>query len=474
MVKYSDGTLVRVPVLYGDPERQTASIIRQGSENVVNSSPRIAVYVSGLDLDRERLGDSTYVGKVHIREREFDPTTNSYNNNQGRNYTVERIMPTPFKLTMKIDIWSANTDQKLQILEQILVFFNPTLELQTTDNSLDWTSLSMLNLITVNWSSRSQPVGSDSPIDIATITVDAPIWISPPVKVKQLGVINHIITSFWQNSNTNNGTYIEGLGVDPIGSTTTVNGLMTTIHTTISDYNIQVYNGQAILLSATEQYSNINATLDISKKVGLPVNWQEVFDLYPGKFIPGASRLFLIQPTGFEINGTIQVAADPTMLDILWDQDTLNSNTGIDSNGLLETDIGYNAATSFRPNSPGTFDAIINPLTFNPKRPTNELLDIIVNIGTRYLIIEDIGNVINHDGADAWKSIAGTDFVAHANDIVEWQGSNWRVIFNSNHEADTSIYQTNIYTGVQYLWNGVSWVKSFEGEYPRGKWRIEL
>ena len=32
-VRYGDGTLVRVPVMYGDPDRQAASIIRQNSEN---------------------------------------------------------------------------------------------------------------------------------------------------------------------------------------------------------------------------------------------------------------------------------------------------------------------------------------------------------------------------------------------------------------------------------------------------------
>jgi hypothetical protein len=67
VVKYGDGTLVRIPVLYGDADRQAASIIRQNSENKINSTPRIAVYVSELSLDRDRLSDSSYVGKMHFR-----------------------------------------------------------------------------------------------------------------------------------------------------------------------------------------------------------------------------------------------------------------------------------------------------------------------------------------------------------------------------------------------------------------------
>ena len=111
VVKYGDGTLVRIPVIYGDQDRQAANIIRQNTASTVSSVPRIGIYISGLDLDSARLGDSSFIGKMHIRERGIDDEINQYTQGQGRNYTVERLMPTPFKLTMKADIWTANTDQ---------------------------------------------------------------------------------------------------------------------------------------------------------------------------------------------------------------------------------------------------------------------------------------------------------------------------------------------------------------------------
>ena len=103
-------------------------------------------------------------------------------------------------LTVNVDIWSTNTDQKLQILEQILMLFNPSLEIQTTDNYIDWTSLSVVTLDNVNFSSRAIPVGIDDQIDVATLTFSTPIYISPPVKVKRLGVISQIITSIHDES----------------------------------------------------------------------------------------------------------------------------------------------------------------------------------------------------------------------------------------------------------------------------------
>ena len=44
-VKYSDGTLTRVPVVYGDADRQAANIVNQNSENTLSAAPKIAVYI---------------------------------------------------------------------------------------------------------------------------------------------------------------------------------------------------------------------------------------------------------------------------------------------------------------------------------------------------------------------------------------------------------------------------------------------
>lgn len=474
-VKYGDGTLIRVPVMYGDQDRQAASIIRQNSENAVSSVPRIAIYVSGLDIDHQRLCDSTFTGKVHIRERDIQD--GAYTQGQGKNYTVERLMPTPFKLTMKCDIWSANTEQKLQILEQILVLFNPSLELQTTDNYIDWTSLSVLNLTSINWSSRQVPVGIESPIDIATLNFDTPIWISPPVKVKHLGVITNIITSIHEGASTDANAYIEGLGQPLAGSSTSLGSLLSRDTVTISDYNIEVYNNQAVLLGPSESVIPIGETLEIPIRQGTPILWSDAFEQYPGRYNAGSSTVFLTQANGTLIVGTFAInPLDPTLIQITWDSDTLNTNTNIDSLGRIQgLTLDYDGAGSFRPASPGTFDAIINPLTYNPRRPNNETVDQPVIVGARFLLVEDIGNIDNVDGADAWKNGDSTDFIARANDIIEWQGNNtWQVIFEAIQNTDMIVYQTNIYTGVQYIWNGVQWAKSFEGIYRVGQWRIEL
>lgn len=460
VVKYGDGTLHRIPVVYGDPDRQVANLMAQNSVSTLSAVPKIAIHITGLELDSTRLSDSTYVGKMHFRERGIDTENNVYTQGQGKNYTVERLMPTPFILTMKADIWTSSAEQKLQVLEQMLVFFNPTLEIQTTDNYIDWTSLSTLSLKDVTWSSRSVPVGTQDPIDVATLTVVAPIWISPPVKVKHLGVITSVITNIYGNITNDNSTYIEGLGQPLTSNGPSYTDLLNQKIVTVTDYQIQVFNNQAILLGKNENVAPAEIELERASRQGsTPISWETVFAVYPGEYHAGSSMLFLKQPGGSYVVGTVAInPTDTTILQINWNSDSLPSDTLIDSQGRFFPEPGYGTGTQYR-SSPGNFDAIINPYKIYPGNGITDL-----ETGDRFLIVEDIVDTI-----PAWNELN-----ASANDIIEWTGTEWQVVFASTQITDRIVYQTNIYTGTQYIWNGVHWAKSYEGEYKVGEWQLEL
>lgn len=200
--------LQRVPVIYGDSSRQTAAILKQNSENYLNSVPAMAVYITGLTYDRQRVQSPTYVGKLTLRERYYNPETGQYSTTEGDLFNVERLMPVPYKLTLKLDVWTSNTEQKLQLLEQLCTLFNPALEIQNTDNYIDWSSLTYVLLTDVQWSSRTVPIGTETPIDIASLTFEIPIYINSPALIKKLGVIQKIITSIYDaNGNIDDAVY---------------------------------------------------------------------------------------------------------------------------------------------------------------------------------------------------------------------------------------------------------------------------
>ena len=185
-------SLTQIPCIYGDMSRVAATALTGNSENKVPPVPFMSCYVASLAMNAQRRQDPNFVGKMHIDERAYDDETNTYLPTIGNRYTIERYMPIPYDLTMHLDILSNNTQIKEQIIEQLLTLYNPSIEIQTSVNMLDWTVISLIELIDINWSSKTIPVGTENPLDIATLTFKLPIWINPPAKVKKQIMILHV------------------------------------------------------------------------------------------------------------------------------------------------------------------------------------------------------------------------------------------------------------------------------------------
>lgn len=477
--KDGKGKLTQIPVSYGDLTRQVANIIRDNSENKIPSAPRMAVYVTGLEMDRTRNADFSYVSKMNLREREFDEDTQEYLNFSGKQYTVERLMPSPYILRANVDIWASNTEQKLQIMEQILMLFNPSLEIQTTDNYVDWTSLSVVNLDNINWSNRSVPVGVDSEIDISTLTFSTPIWVSPPAKVKRLGVITNIITSLfdeatgsislgdstpqilqWQDSEIQFEARNKLVSEDGELETVVDYGQFPNDGSGVmdieTDYSItQKPLGNRVSLSVTlGQYGVLvqtNKGYIIDKNSVGEVSWRALLDAYPGCYKSDQTTIRFKTANGGYIIGTITInPLNETEIFINWDLDTLPDDTVLE--GPARSSSSYSS-----------LDYIIDPLRWNPNQEKTA--------GLRLLMLGKIGSVDNTDGADGWKNNDGTEFIADENDIVEWDGTKWHIIFDASENTDP-IYITNLNTSAQYKWTGEYWIRSYEGEYSGGTWMI--
>jgi hypothetical protein len=304
-------------------------------------------------------------------------------------------------------------------MEQIMMMFNPSLELQTTDNFVDWTSLSVVELTDITFTSRQVPQGTESEIDIGTLTLETPIWISAPSKVKRLGVIHDIVMNIHDNEYT----------------------FETQETTTIGGFNIFVFNeGGNYYAELLDPSSIIQALPDIGdtlwKKYGADLNWRLLLDQYTN-FKAGSSQLFLTQPNGNEVIGTVALnPIDETRLSITFDKDTYNTNTVIE---------GPARST----NNWGTVDAIVNPETYNPGAPV---------AGWRVLLLNEIPQ-----NTSAWAN-----FTALANSIVEFDGVNWSTLAL----PEGIVYTTNIRTGVQYKYEAGEWTRAFEGEYSKGQWRL--
>lgn len=409
----------RVPARYGDISRMVAHILRNNSENTVNSAPMITVSIGSIAVARERAQDPYLMDTQQVAEREWDRENNMYTSEQGNLYTTKRYMPVPYNLTINVDIWTTNTDTKLQLLEQIMVLFNPSIQLQSNSNPLDWSNVFEVQMTDINFSSRSLPAGVDEQLDIATLTFDVPIWISPPAKVQRQKIIQKIIADIHKVSD------IDSLGITDDSYYDFFENFDETgqVVITPNDYKLQVANGGVKLITIQ----------------GQPVKWNDLIEMQ-GE-LKATSRLELNLSNDMDdisqlVIGTVVAnPLDETSLIFNVDSDTLPSDTLSD------------------------ITKIINPQS---SRPSNGLDPQA--LGQRYLITENIVPTFAE-----WGGIN-----ASANDIIEYDGNQWSIVFDSSNVSDVA-YVTNSYTNAQYKWTkATGWISSWEGEYNGGYWRLIL
>tara|TARA_B100000927_G_scaffold247999_1_gene211461 strand:- start:1011 stop:2363 length:1353 start_codon:yes stop_codon:yes gene_type:complete len=413
-VKYN-----RVPARYGDMSRMVASIMRKNTENIINSAPFISISIQSLQVARDRTHEPFLVDTTQVAEREFDQETQSYGSDQGNLYTTKRYMPVPYNLTIQMDLWSNNTDTKLQVLEQIFILFNPSIQLQSNSNPLDWTSVFEVELTDIAWSNRSVPVGTDDSIDISTLTFSCPIWISPPAKIKKQGIIQRII------ANIHSAKSISDLGYDEDYSDF-FGDIEDTAEVVVTPgmYSVRIAGASAVLLN--EQ--------------GIEVPWSDITEMQGDIRTTSLLKLNTSNDTNNylgEVVGTISVDTTNTSnLIFNLDTDTLPTDTINDVDKIIDPRANYPGD--------GTLDAASN--------------------GQRYLITEDISAV----GYPNW----GLD--ANANDILEYNGSAWVISFDASSQAGNTHYMHNTFTSKQFQWTGTQWISSYEGEYKPGYWRLIL
>jgi hypothetical protein len=421
--------LVRVPVMYGDSSRQASTIIANNSASNLPSAPLITYYITALEYDQRRTQDPTFIDKVQVRQRSYNNDTQEYETVQGQAFTVERLMPVPYTLRLTVDFWTTNYNQKLQLIEQLGTLFNPALEIQSTDNFIDWTSLSVVYQDGLTFSSRSIPVGTGNPIDVMSWKFYMPIWISTASKLKKMGVIEKIIASIFK------GTALTDIQDDDLL-------LGTRPKITPYGYKLLLLGNTLQILPQAVAFDPSNFNTELPDNPNTDIYWSSVLNVY-GTVKPGISQIWLQNPfMDHEIVGTIVPNPnDDRLLIYNIDPDTLPQNT-------LDP-----------------VDGVINPQLTGP----NAGLPGPVN-GRRYLLVDNIG--APGDSTVAWGNV-----VAFANDIIEYNAGagEWFVSFDSTIATPTTLeYVTNLTTNVQYRFVDDTWMKSYEGWYDQGDYSIVI
>lgn len=170
-----EAALVKVPITVGNKDRVVAAIKAENTQNKPVRLPIMSVYMSNIDLAPERRK-----GVGQSRREVFMPTGGMFPDDFK---TIRQRMPVPYNATFDLHIFTSNTEQKMQIIEQILMIFDPMVQIQTSDDVFDWTKITQVELTNIGFE-ENFPTGTDRRIIQTTLTFALPLWISVPADVR--------------------------------------------------------------------------------------------------------------------------------------------------------------------------------------------------------------------------------------------------------------------------------------------------
>lgn len=114
--------LIRVPIASANQEKNNADNDRDkkdGKAKVRFTLPRMAFRLTGWEKDSERITNKSY--QLYSANKTANGVTTQYN----------RV---PYNFKYELTAQTTNIEDMLQIVEQIIVYFNPTVQLVIQDN----------------------------------------------------------------------------------------------------------------------------------------------------------------------------------------------------------------------------------------------------------------------------------------------------------------------------------------------------
>lgn len=167
---------ILVPIKHGSVDRVVQAILSDNTQNKLLRLPMMSAKILDVSMAPDK-----FKGMQATHRKVFLPLGEELPNGLE---VVRRRMPVPYDLTFELGIYASNIDQQFQILEQILLVFDPSVQIQTSDKDFDWTKINTVNLETISLD-ENYPSGQDRRMLTSTLTFSTTIYISAPVNYKK-------------------------------------------------------------------------------------------------------------------------------------------------------------------------------------------------------------------------------------------------------------------------------------------------
>ena len=184
-----DGVIKRIPVVYGNMSRIMAGILSKNDVHQNNRLPIMAVNMSAVNLDA-----TARRPKHHI-----DTVSNIAQPDPSLRKASERLIAPGFIMDMELSIYASSTTELFNILEQILLIFNPRITIKVGTNVASGNYLTEVSLESIT-PELQYPMGSERNIIQLSLNFSMPIRLTYPHDLQD-SIIQQINTNIIDENN---------------------------------------------------------------------------------------------------------------------------------------------------------------------------------------------------------------------------------------------------------------------------------
>lgn len=159
-----------IPVRYGNMDRIAASVLSKRDFLTNGSIPMFSAYLISIQRDDEERRSRYHMDSIPNLTKPTDERT-----------VTNRLMGPPFIMTMGLSIYASSLTELMEILEQILLVFNPRITIAVDTMALNGDYLTDVTLEDIQ-PDVQMPMGSDKRVVMMDLTFSMPIRLKYPTR----------------------------------------------------------------------------------------------------------------------------------------------------------------------------------------------------------------------------------------------------------------------------------------------------
>lgn len=171
-----DGGLIYVPIRYGASDKVVEWILSGQSSNKPIRLPLMVTKILNSELAPElRKGMRTEISNSYLPRGGTMPDDMR---------VIRQMQPNPVRLNMELVVATSNNKNRFEIYEQLMIMFDPDLQIYTSDDFRDHYKINRVELVSSTFDDE-YPLGTAQPILTDTYLFNVVAYFRAPIDLKE-------------------------------------------------------------------------------------------------------------------------------------------------------------------------------------------------------------------------------------------------------------------------------------------------